>query len=103
MCFFLFQLHDGGDFVQIGGRPFGATLEFTSSIARSRKSVDCRKSVDFNSRELARSDVGSERANMQLRTSGGDGFRISVSSTPSCSSQGSGPDDIESLGDVYVW
>ncbi|CAA7028084.1 unnamed protein product [Microthlaspi erraticum] len=32
-----------------------------------------------------------------------DGFRISVSSTPSCSSGGSGPDDIESLGDVYVW
>ncbi|XP_037491420.1 PH, RCC1 and FYVE domains-containing protein 1 isoform X2 [Jatropha curcas] len=40
---------------------------------------------------------------MQLRTSGGDGFRISVSSTPSCSSGGSGPDDIESLGDVYIW
>ncbi|XP_044498512.1 PH, RCC1 and FYVE domains-containing protein 1-like isoform X2 [Mangifera indica] len=40
---------------------------------------------------------------MQLRTSVGDGFRISVSSTPSCSSGGSGPDDIESLGDVYVW
>ncbi|RZC59932.1 hypothetical protein C5167_021690 [Papaver somniferum] len=32
------------------------------------------------------------------------GFRISVSSAaPSYSSQGSGPDDIESLGDVYVW
>ncbi|GAV60665.1 RCC1 domain-containing protein/FYVE domain-containing protein/BRX domain-containing protein/BRX_N domain-containing protein [Cephalotus follicularis] len=40
---------------------------------------------------------------MQLRSSTGDGFRISVSSTPSCSSGGSGPDDIESLGDVYVW
>ncbi|KAF8014375.1 hypothetical protein BT93_H0267 [Corymbia citriodora subsp. variegata] len=40
---------------------------------------------------------------MQLRTSTGDGFRISVSSTPSCSSGGSGQDDIESLGDVYVW
>nr|KYP38655.1 putative E3 ubiquitin-protein ligase HERC2 [Cajanus cajan] len=40
---------------------------------------------------------------MQPRTSIGDGFRISVSSTPSCSSGGSGPDDIESLGDVYIW
>ncbi|XP_044484470.1 PH, RCC1 and FYVE domains-containing protein 1-like isoform X2 [Mangifera indica] len=40
---------------------------------------------------------------MQLRTSGGDGFRISVSSTPSYSSTGSGPDDIDSLGDVYIW
>ena len=48
--------------------------------------------------------MGSERASMQLRSSAGDGFRISVSSTPSCSSGGSaGPDDIESLGDVYLW
>ncbi|ESW12141.1 hypothetical protein PHAVU_008G087700 [Phaseolus vulgaris] len=46
---------------------------------------------------------GLERANMQPRTSIGDGFRVSVSSTPSVSSAGSGPDDIESLGDVYVW
>lgn len=54
--------------------------------------------------DLGGSDVGSERASMQLRSSGADGFRISVSSTPSCSSVGSGgPDDIESLGDVYVW
>ncbi|KAI4318034.1 hypothetical protein L6164_025846 [Bauhinia variegata] len=37
---------------------------------------------------------------MQLRGSTGDGFRISVSSA---STGGSGPDDIESLGDVYVW
>ncbi|CDY49416.1 BnaCnng17260D [Brassica napus] len=48
------------------------------------------------------SDVASERISM-LRPST-DGFRISISSTPSCSSGGSGgPDDIESLGDVYVW
>ncbi|CAH1427218.1 unnamed protein product [Lactuca virosa] len=41
---------------------------------------------------------------MQLRTSGAaDGFRISVSSTPSCSNHNSGHDDIESLGDVFVW
>ncbi|KAJ7979857.1 Regulator of chromosome condensation (RCC1) family with FYVE zinc finger domain [Quillaja saponaria] len=58
------DLHDG-DSVQ-NGRPFGAALEFTSSIVH-------------------------------------DGFRVSISSTPSCSSGGSGPDDIESLGDVYVW
>ncbi|XWS53809.1 hypothetical protein CRYUN_Cryun10bG0032000 [Craigia yunnanensis] len=75
------------------GRPFGAALEFTNSITRGRVSID-----------LGSSDVGSERGSMQLRTSGGDGFRISVSSTPSCSSGGSaGPDDIESLGDVYLW
>ncbi|KAG6468235.1 hypothetical protein ZIOFF_072808 [Zingiber officinale] len=52
---------------------------------------------------LTRSDVGSDHTNMQLRLSNGDGVRLSVSSAPSSSSQGSGPDDIESLGDVYVW
>ncbi|KAL6970574.1 hypothetical protein U1Q18_030270 [Sarracenia purpurea var. burkii] len=89
----------GSEFLD--GRPFGAALEYTSSIARNRASVDsssAETSLNFQS-----SDVGSESENMQVRTSIGDGFRISVSSTPSCSSQGSGPDDIESLGDVYVW
>ncbi|KAL4297888.1 hypothetical protein GQ457_12G003990 [Hibiscus cannabinus] len=67
-------------------------IEF-NNIASSRASIDFRGS-----------DVGSERANMQLRSNGGDGFRVSVSSTPSCVSSGSaGPDDIESLGDLYVW
>ncbi|KAL9266561.1 PH, RCC1 and FYVE domains-containing protein [Drosera capensis] len=75
------------------GRPSNASLEFASSIARSRVSVDLYSS----------SDVRPEHTNMQLRGGGGDGFRLSVSSTPSCSSQGSGQDDIESLGDVYVW
>ncbi|XP_074291010.1 PH, RCC1 and FYVE domains-containing protein 1-like [Silene latifolia] len=81
------------------GRPFGAALEFTSTL-RGRASLDFGSSAD----------VGSEQAIMQLRGSTGDGFRLStdgvrlsVSSTPSCSSTGSGPDDIESLGDVYVW
>ncbi|KAK9289147.1 hypothetical protein L1049_017620 [Liquidambar formosana] len=94
------DLHNGGDFTP-NGRPFGAALEFTSSIARGRLSVD--SSSRESPLNLVSSDVGSERASMQLRTSTGDGFRISVSSTPSCSSHGSGPDDIESLGDVYVW
>ncbi|XP_061339100.1 PH, RCC1 and FYVE domains-containing protein 1-like [Gastrolobium bilobum] len=40
---------------------------------------------------------------MLPRTSVGDGFRVSLSSTPSNSSGGSDPDDIESLGDVYIW
>ncbi|GLT42149.1 hypothetical protein SLA2020_161680 [Shorea laevis] len=71
---------------------YGPTIELSNSIACDRLSID-----------LASSDVGSERSNMQLRASGADGFRISISSTPSCSSAGSGPDDIESLGDVYLW
>ncbi|CAH9068759.1 unnamed protein product [Cuscuta epithymum] len=83
-----------------GGYPFGATLDYTSSITRDRISTDssCRETSLY----YPSSDVGSERpSKMQVR--GGDGFRISVSSTPSCSSGGSGADDIESLGDVYLW
>ncbi|KAL6185113.1 hypothetical protein ACLB2K_041248 [Fragaria x ananassa] len=82
----------------VSGRSYGAFLDYAPSTSQGRVSVDSCESVSFGS-----SDVGTERANMQLRTSTGDGFRISVSSTPSCSSGGSGPDDIESLGDVYVW
>ncbi|XP_073027881.1 PH, RCC1 and FYVE domains-containing protein 1-like [Primulina eburnea] len=86
-----------GDIIQ-DNRPFGASLEYTSSLPRGKSFADFNNNLNNSS-----SHVGSECANMQIRTSGTDGFRISVSSTPSCSSQGSGPDDIESLGDVYVW
>ncbi|KAL8525231.1 hypothetical protein ACS0TY_014743 [Phlomoides rotata] len=87
----IYDLH--GDFSQ-DNRPSGARLESYSSISRGRVSTDS---------SCSSSHVASEFSNMQLRTSGADGFRISVSSTPSCSSQSSAPDDIESLGDVYLW
>ncbi|PPD95120.1 hypothetical protein GOBAR_DD07809 [Gossypium barbadense] len=78
-----------GYFVRNGPR-FGTALESNNF---------CKVSIDFGS-----SDVVSERENMQMRNNGGDGFRLSVSSTHSCASGGSaGPDDIESLGDLYVW
>lgn len=92
--------YEGVDIIP-NGRPFGAVLEISTSIARGRVSTDslpCESSLYF-----ANPDVGLDRTNMQGRTSVGDGFRISVSSTPSVSSLGSGPDDIESLGDVYIW
>ncbi|CAN0907996.1 PH, RCC1 and FYVE domains-containing protein 1 [Linum grandiflorum] len=74
------DLTEGGDF--FGSLP---------SLSRGRISID-----------LACPDGGSEYANMQLRPSSVDGgFRISVSS--GVSSTSSGPDDIESLGDVYMW
>ncbi|KAE9592331.1 hypothetical protein Lal_00028310 [Lupinus albus] len=79
---------DSIDLIQ-NDRPSIGTLEFTSSIAHGRFSVD--------------SDVGPERANMPIRTSIGDGSRVSVSSIGYASSVASGPDDIESLGDVYIW
>ncbi|KAH1235306.1 hypothetical protein AAZV13_09G232900 [Glycine max] len=94
---------DGVDFTP-KGRPFGAALEFGICITRNNKVA-----FDFASHEpslnlVTSTDVGLESANnMQPRTSIGDGFRVSVSSTPSVSSTGSGPDDIESLGDVYIW
>lgn len=91
--------HEGGDFTQ-NSRPSCEVLEFSNSLY-GRTSVDlinCKPFTNFPS-----SDVDSERANMQLRMSTGDGSRTSVSSTPSSFSQSSGPDDIESLGDVYVW
>ncbi|KAI3816471.1 hypothetical protein L1987_16169 [Smallanthus sonchifolius] len=49
------------------------------------------------------SNVTSGFAKMQIRTSNADGYRISVSNTPSCSNHTSGYDDIESLGDVFLW
>ncbi|GER52262.1 regulator of chromosome condensation family protein [Striga asiatica] len=93
------QLHGTGDTTPPEPRPFAATLEFTSSIPRGRFSTDSNSFAASSSHAAS----GPTSPNMQLRTSGADGFRISVSSTPSCSSQGSGPDDIESLGDVYLW
>ncbi|KAL5711863.1 hypothetical protein ACHQM5_014093 [Ranunculus cassubicifolius] len=78
---------DGGEFLQ-DVNIFGTTLKSTSNIPRSQSPV-----------KLTSSDVGTDRANMHMRAST-DGCRASVSSY---STQGSGPDDIESLGDVYVW
>ncbi|KAL5058301.1 hypothetical protein RYX36_029905 [Vicia faba] len=95
--------YDGVGFIP-NVRPFGAALELSTSLSRGRISTS---STDSGPRESSlcwgNPDVGLDRTNMNARTSIGDGFRVSVSSTPSCSSGGSGPDDIESLGDVYIW
>ncbi|ESW17852.1 hypothetical protein PHAVU_007G273900 [Phaseolus vulgaris] len=81
--------NDSVDFV-------AGTLELASSIGRSRFSFE---SVSHESTtSWSRSDT-----NMPLRTSVGDGSRISISSISHSSSVGSGIDDIESLGDVFIW
>ncbi|XP_010551689.1 PREDICTED: uncharacterized protein LOC104822243 [Tarenaya hassleriana] len=91
-------IHDSDCFTS-GRASVASSIDFTNNIPRVGASVDFGfQNPAFN---LGISDVGWERGNM-LRPST-DGFRISVSSTPSCSSGVSGPDDIESLGDVYVW
>ncbi|KAI3703313.1 hypothetical protein L1987_73278 [Smallanthus sonchifolius] len=83
------------------GNPFGVALECNSSNSRSSFSDILRSPENISS--FLSSDVSTGRANMQVRTSCADNFRISVSNTPSCSVQSSGPDDIDSLGDVYLW
>ncbi|XP_010440480.1 PREDICTED: uncharacterized protein LOC104723774 [Camelina sativa] len=92
------EIHDSDCFST--GRPSTASSDFTpNNTRRGRTSIDL--GIQNSPTKLGSSDVGYERGNM-LRPST-DGFRISVSSAPSCSSGTSGPDDIESLGDVYVW
>ncbi|KAI3829058.1 hypothetical protein L1987_03172 [Smallanthus sonchifolius] len=83
------------------GNPFGLALECNSSNSRSSFSDILRSPENISS--FLSSDVSTGRANMQVRTSCADNYRISVSNTPSCSVQSSGPDDIDSLGDVYLW
>ncbi|XP_052191395.1 PH, RCC1 and FYVE domains-containing protein 1-like isoform X3 [Diospyros lotus] len=56
-----------------------------------------------NSVYFGRSHVPSDQGNMQVKGSGSDVFRVSVSSAPSTSSHGSAPDDCDALGDVYIW
>ncbi|CAJ1967123.1 unnamed protein product [Sphenostylis stenocarpa] len=80
---------ESGDFV-------AGTLEFASNIARNRFSFESASHESTSS--WSRSDT-----NMPIRTSIGDGSRVSISSISHSSSVGSGLDDIESLGDVYIW
>lgn len=49
------------------------------------------------------SHVALDQTNMQVKGSGSDAFRVSVSSAPSTSSHGSVPDDYDALADVYIW
>ncbi|RID54875.1 hypothetical protein BRARA_G02164 [Brassica rapa] len=55
------------------------------------------------STEPEQSHVALDSKNMQTKVSGSDGFRVSVSSAQSSSSHGSGADDSDALGDVYIW
>lgn len=66
----------------------------------SPKSFQTEGSIAVNSE---RSHVASDNTNMQVKGSGSDVFRVSVSSAPSTSSHGSAPDDCDALGDVYIW
>ncbi|KAL8515095.1 hypothetical protein ACS0TY_013980 [Phlomoides rotata] len=73
-------------------------VSISSSIIASPKS--CRPD---NLAYSERSHVALDQTNMQVKGSGSDAFRVSVSSAPSTSSHGSAPDDCDALGDVYIW
>ncbi|RZC27114.1 PH, RCC1 and FYVE domains-containing protein 1 isoform E [Glycine soja] len=49
------------------------------------------------------SSGGSDSMHGQMKTMGMDAFRVSLSSAVSTSSQGSGHDDGDALGDVFIW
>lgn len=73
-------------------------VSISSNIIASPKSYRPDNSVYSE-----RSHVALDQTNMQVKGSGSDAFRVSVSSAPSTSSHGSAPDDCDALGDVYIW
>lgn len=73
-------------------------ISVSSNPTTSPKSYPPGTSTNFE-----RLYAASDQANMQLKVSSSDAFRVSVSSAPSTSSHGSGPDDCDALGDVYIW
>ncbi|KMZ64078.1 Regulator of chromosome condensation (RCC1) family with FYVEzinc finger domain [Zostera marina] len=79
----------------------GLPFSVTSGIPSSSSS----QTSDATFNIARKSDVGPDRASIMqsIRQSNTDTCRNSVSSTPSYFTQGSGPDDCESLGDVYIW
>ncbi|KAF7812954.1 PH, RCC1 and FYVE domains-containing protein 1 [Senna tora] len=87
--------------------------ESSVSTSRDINSPDISVSLNLNTSPKSfrpentvsseRSHALSEPTNMQVKGSGSDAFRVSVSSAPSTSSHGSAPDDCDALGDVYIW
>ncbi|KAL8134402.1 hypothetical protein AgCh_009435 [Apium graveolens] len=84
----------------------------SDSAARDSSSPDVSLSFNKNSPKdyhpkksinSEGSHVALDQTNMQVKGSGSDAFRVSVSSAPSTSSHGSVPDDYDALADVYIW
>ncbi|XVE95669.1 hypothetical protein REPUB_Repub02eG0118500 [Reevesia pubescens] len=105
---------DGGLYLD-DGRDLTSNSASDSSVSATRDISSPDVSVSFNpttspmslrpenSFHSERSHVASDSTNMQVKGSGSDVFRVSVSSAPSTSSHGSAPDDYDALGDVYIW
>ncbi|XWS15246.1 hypothetical protein CRYUN_Cryun35bG0078300 [Craigia yunnanensis] len=105
---------DGGLYLD-DGRDLTSNSASDSSVSATRDISSLEVSVSFNPNTSAKSlwpgnpfhsessHVASDSTNMQVKGSGSDVFRASVSSAPSTSSHGSAPDDYDAPGDVYIW
>jgi alpha-tubulin suppressor-like RCC1 family protein len=74
----------------------------TANLFESKKGFQEGSLVreSFNS---TNSDFGSEAPKNQYKDCNSEAFRVSLSSVISSSSHGSGQDDVDALGDVYLW
>ncbi|XP_045811476.1 PH, RCC1 and FYVE domains-containing protein 1-like [Trifolium pratense] len=81
-----------------------ASLDISSpDISVSLPNTSPKSFRPDNTLNSERSHAPSESTNMQIKGSGTDNFRVSVSSAPSSSSHGSAQDDYDALADVYIW
>jgi alpha-tubulin suppressor-like RCC1 family protein len=81
-----------------------ASLDISSpDISVSLPNTSPKSFRPDNTLNSERSHAPSESTNMQIKGSGTDNFRVSVSSAPSTSSHGSAQDDYDALADVYIW
>ncbi|KAK6940018.1 FYVE zinc finger [Dillenia turbinata] len=99
-------LDDGRDLTS--NSPSDSSISALQDISSSDVSASINASTSpiswtDNSVHSERSHVALDSSNMQVKGSGSDAFRVSVSSAPSTSSHGSAPDDCDALGDVYIW
>ncbi|KAJ4951406.1 hypothetical protein NE237_028238 [Protea cynaroides] len=99
---------DGRDLTS--NSPSDSSASFTRDISSPEASVSGKANTlaksdptPESSTHSERSHVSLDRTNMQVKGSGSDAFRISISSAPSTSSHGSVQDDCDALGDVYIW
>lgn len=93
----------------ISNSPSDSSASATQEISSSDFSVSShtvpspKRYQPDSSVHFEQAHVALDQMNMQVKGSGSDAFRVSVSSAPSTSSHGSAPDDCDAVGDVYIW
>ncbi|XP_059454219.1 PH, RCC1 and FYVE domains-containing protein 1-like [Corylus avellana] len=97
-------LDDSADLTSNSDSSFSATRDISSpEVSVTLNPNTSPKSFQPDNSVHSERSHASEETNMQVKGSGSDAFRVSVSSAPSTSSHGSAPDDCDALGDVYIW